>query len=377
VSRPDCLLLEENAGATADAFGQRADALYRSRRALGQALTFYEKAVKAGADPLRVARDQWMCAMLIGDFAAAWRIADRVMAERQRRRMSCAQLPYHQRWVWEGEPLDGRRILVRCYHGLGDSIQFLRLAARLRRRVRHIAVQAVPELVPLIERMEGVDDVVPFEVGRDPPHDLDIEASELLHALRIVPDAIPRHVPYIAIDPGRVAQRRRDLGAPERLKVGIVWTAGAWRPERSVPLARLRPIWAVDGVKFVSLQRGPGAAELDRLPDAPLAQWGNGTVDLLATAEAMTALDLVITVDTMAAHLAGALGIPVWTFLLWQSDWRWMLRGNKTPWYPTMRLFRQRSPGDWDSVVARVAAALRQQTRADGQAGSLQPSTIC
>jgi hypothetical protein len=323
----------------------------------------YEEAVKNGADPLGVAHDQWMCAMLMGEFAEAWRIADRVMAERSRRRMSCALLPYHQRWVWDGQPLEGRRILIRCYHGLGDSIQFLRFAAQLRRRVAHVTVQAVPALLQLVERMEGVDDVVPFGEGQEPAHDLDIEASELLHALRITADAIPGRVPYIAVDRARAARGRQELGAPGRLKVGVIWAAGGWRPERSVPLARFRPLWDLGGIQFVNLQRGSALAELDRLSGAPLTQWGHGTTDLVATAEVLLALDLVLTVDTMVAHLAGALAVPVWTLLHSPADWRWLLHGSTTPWYPTMRLFRQSSPAAWDDVIEEVTAALRRRVR--------------
>jgi len=171
------------------------------------------------------------------------------------------------------------------------------------------------------------------------------------------------------------ARRLWRLSAP--LKVGLVWTAGEWKPERSIALDGLAGLAAIPGVAFVNLQRGPEYRRWRVAPGGapPMAEIFAGD-DIGDAAAAIAGLDLVVTVDTMAAHLAGALGVPVWLMLHFAADWRWLLGRDDTPWYPTMRLFRQPSPGDWESVVAAVAAALRDRARRIARRGrrSTRPS---
>ena len=298
--------------------------------------------------------------MLLGNFERAWHISDAVLRERHRRGLSCAGQPNHLRWVWDGRALAGNRVLVRCYHGLGDVILFVRYAAVLRRIASHVTVQAAPQLLPLLGRVEGIDAVVPLVPGTPtPPADVEIELMEVPHALRATLAEIPDRVPYVHVDRNRIPARRRELGRPDRLKVGIVWAAGAWKPERSVPLGLMRYLADVPGIDLVNLQRGPALAELDTTPGVRwLIEWGERSEDLVETAVTLRALDLVIAVDTMIAHLAGALAVPIWTLLHQDADWRWLLGRNDTPWYPTMRLFRQRVPGDWAPVIDDVARSL-------------------
>ena len=330
---------------------------------LQRAMHLYDLALARGADVLDVAGDQWHCAMLLGDFEAAWRVSDAVMAERKRRKPSCADQPYHLRWVWDGQPLEGKHVLVRCYHGLGDVVQFIRFMAPLRAIASRVTAQCVCGLLPVVAAVEGIDSVIPLESGtHEPPFDVEVELMEVPYALRITLATIPTRVPYLAVAPGRVAARRRKLGG-SGLKIGIVWAAGGWRPERSVPLPLLFRLAGQPGIDLVNLQRGAPLAELDASDRSPLLEWGSRTDDLAETAVTLAALDLVISVDTMIAHLAGALGVPVWTLLHHDSDWRWMIGRTDSPWYPKMRLFRQRSAGDWTSVIDDVVAALR-----DGQA---------
>ncbi len=288
--------------------------------------------------------------MRAGAFERAWEVSDIVL--HRRAAQDCRSLPRHLRWLWDGTPLAGRRVLVRSYHGLGDTLQFIRLVPLLARSARSVAVRVQPELLPLLRCRAWPAALLPLD-GDDPEHDVAVELMELPHALRLTLEDVPRRVPYI-VPPLAAAPR---APSEDRLRVGIAWAAGAWRPQRSLPLRALAPIAALP-VALSALQQGPARTELDR----ETARWFTAAIgpaaSILETAAHLQALDLVITVDTMVAHLAGAIGVPVWTLLHHDPDWRWMTGRSDSPWYPTMRLFRQRRPGAWGEVVAEVATAL-------------------
>jgi hypothetical protein len=289
---------------------------------------------------------RWMAAMRRGDFAAAWRASDEVL--RSRAGQPCWHLPRHEQWVWDGTPLDGRRVLVRCYHGLGDTLQFIRYAPLVRRAAAEVTVWAQPALIPLLRTARGIDRLLPLHDGAcEAPYDVDVEVMELAHVFRSTVDTLPAEVPYLHASPAPLA---RD----GRLRVGLVWRAGDWDDRRSIPFPLLAPLAEVPGVALHLLQRGPGRDEC--------AGFGmdSGSDDVVECARVMKALDLVVTVDSMPAHLAGALGVPAWTLLHADADWRWMEGREDSPWYPTMRLLRQRAAGEWEPVIARVAAGLRE-----------------
>ncbi|HEX8452751.1 MAG TPA: glycosyltransferase family 9 protein [Longimicrobium sp.] len=295
----------------------------------------------------------WMTHMRGGDFEAAWRVSDAVL--RGRVGASCAHWPRHEQWVWNGAPLDGKRVLVRCYHGLGDTLQFIRYMPRLRKVAREVIVWAQPELIPLLSTARGIDRLLPLHDGApEVEFDADVEVMELPHVFRYTPRTLPAEVPYLHADPA-------PLPRDGRLAVGLVWKAGDWDERRSIPPELLAPLGEIPGVELHVLQRGPGLRERP-------AGFGidSGSDDVLETARVMKALDLVVTVDSMPAHLAGALGVPTWTLLHADPDWRWMEGREDSPWYPTMRLIRQERAGDWAGVVARVAADLA--TRAEPSA---------
>ncbi|HEU4629268.1 MAG TPA: hypothetical protein VFS08_05960, partial [Gemmatimonadaceae bacterium] len=297
------------------------------------------------------ARDPWTHHMLRGDFEAAWVVSDRVL--RERAGAPTWHLPRHLQSLWDGSPLTGRRVLVRCYHGLGDTIQFVRFLPRLRAQAAEVTLWAQPALLPLLRTARGVDRLLPLHDGTPQvDHDADVEIMELAHVFRVTPRGIPRRVPYLHAPPAPLV---RDDG----LHVGVVWQSGGWNAERrTIPCRLLAPLAAIPDVTLHALQRGP---PLDDWPAAfgPVS----GSDDVLAAAGVMRALDLVLTVDSFPAHLAGALGVPVWTLLHAECDWRWMATGRRSPWYPTMRLFRQPTPGAWEPVIAAVAAALRRLAR--------------
>jgi len=288
----------------------------------------------------------WPHLIRSGAWAEAWAVSDAVLAERAG--TPSWHLPRHQQWVWDGSPIDGRRVLVRCYHGLGDTLQFIRFAGGLRARAAEVIVWAQPALVPLVSTVRGVDRVLPLHDGApDVDYDVDVEIMELAHVERATPESVGRLVPYLHVEPA-------PLPRDGRLAVGIAWECGDWeREKRSIPFPLLAPLAALPNVALHVLQRGPA---LDAC--APSFGVRSGSDDVLTAARVVRALDLVISVDTMPAHLAGALGVPVWTLVPYDADWRWMDARDDSPWYPTMRLFRQPAPGAWDAVIARVASEL-------------------
>lgn len=310
------------------------------------------EAVKAGlASECEDPAAAWMRHVRAGEWADAWRVSDRVLAARAG--TPSWHLPRHEQWIWDGAPLDGKRVLVRCYHGLGDTLQFIRYAPLLRQIGADATFWVQPALIPLLRTVRGIGTLLPLHDGEPGvEYDADVEIMELSHVFRSTPETLPTDVPYLHVQP---APRARD----GRLHVGLVWKAGDWDDRRSLPAELLAPLARVPGVALHVLQRGSGLAERP-------AAFGtdSGSDDPLAAAAAMRALDLVVTVDSMPAHLAGALGVPVWTLLQAEADWRWMADRDDSPWYPTMRLFRQPRPGAWEPVVARVADALGQMRNA-------------
>ena len=277
----------------------------------------------------------WMAAARAGDFRRAWQIADRAL--RLRGEATCWHLPRHEQWVWDGRPLADRRVLVRCYHGLGDTIQYARFLPQLQ---ANVVVWAQPELLPLLRTLPASLELLPLHDGTpETAYDVDLEIMELGHALRIGLECLPGPVPYF-----RVPRAPRYTSV---FSVGLLAQAGEFMAWRSVPADLL--VSSVTGlpVALFGLQLGglPGTTDLS-------------THDVLTLATRLQALDLVITADTMVAHLSGALGVPTWTLLPTPADWRWMDARADSPWYPTMRLFRQPSPGDWPSVVDAVRKAL-------------------
>ena len=300
-----------------------------------------------------------------GDFPAAWVVSDAVL--KSRAGIACDHLPRHEQFLWNGGSIAGKRVLVRCYHGLGDTVQFIRYAALVRAQASELIVWAQPSLVELLSNVAGVDHVLPLHDGTpEVSYDVEVESMELPHLFRTTLASIPAQVPYL--HPPSASSPLQIEGTGQSRRVGVVWQAGGWDPRRSVPAALLAGLARIPGVVLYAFQRGPALDEW-RAEDGPVA----GSDDAVATARAMQAMDLIISADSFPAHLAGALGRPVWTLLHISPDWRWMDDRSDSPWYPTMRLFRQASPGDWEGVVAEVASNLRllasTERRRQGQTG--------
>jgi hypothetical protein len=238
-------------------------------------------------------------------------------------------------------------VLARCYHGLGDTIHFIRYARLLKEVAAEVIVWTQPSLIPLLQTVRGIDRLLPLHDGvPDVEYNVDLELNELPYVFRTTMASIPAEVPYIFVEP--TSLRRNG-----RLQVGLIWQSGDWDNRRSIPFSEIKRLAHVTGIDWHILQR-----------DAVRAGWDgelgsiSGGDNPLDDARVMRALDLVISVDTMTAHLGGALGVKTWTLLPFEADWRWMLNRDDTPWYPTMRLFRQREEGKWDTVIDDVAAQL-------------------
>jgi tetratricopeptide (TPR) repeat protein len=300
--------------------------------------------------------------LLHGDFAAGWhnyeyRWQTKVLRN-ARRDFSQPQ--------WLGQPIDRARILLHAEQGLGDTLQFLRYVPMVAARGAKVILEVPSELRRLAEHALG--GVVQIVTRRSRLPDFDWHSPLMSLPLVFHTDlaSIPAQVPYLKADPQLTAEFAQHFVSPHKtgLRVGLVWSGSPRHtrdPQRSIPLAQLASLIEIRGATFYSLQKGPTAKDLLNMPiDINLIDLSGYLNDFADTAAALANLDLLVTVDTAVAHLAGALGKPVWILLTHNPDWRWLLDREDSPWYPTARLFRQNVPGDWASVIDCVNCELQQ-----------------
>jgi hypothetical protein len=267
---------------------------------------------------------------------------------------------------WRGEALEGRSILLHTEQGLGDTIQFIRYAELLKRRGATVFVECQQPLMKLLASSPDVDGLI--TQGDDlPQFDFQAPLLSLPAVFKTTLDTIPAPVPYLFAKPSLVSRWRDELKRVGEFRIGINWKGrsekGPWL-QRNVPLELFTPLARVPGVRLISLQKGEGRRDLAALADRTDVVDLGQDVDsaegaFMDTAAIMKNLDLVITSDTAVPHVAGALGVAVWVVLPYVPDWRWLLERSDSPWYPTMRLFRQKVAGDWAGVFEEVGAALR------------------
>lgn len=330
-----------------------------------------EPAVASFARALELKPDfadaRWNLALLRlarGEFAEGWALYEERFTMDARR--GSPMRVRERRWTG-GERLEGKRILLWSERGLGDTLQFCRYAPLLRDLGADVTLEVQARLKALLEgQFPGVQ-----VIGRGEP----VPAFDYQCPLLSVPGAlhtelasIPAAVPYLKVNPAAVERWSHRFPGGPALRVGIAWQGNAdaernWARGRSWPLGALEPLARLAGVTLVSLQTGPGIGQLSSVSFADrVVSFGEeldaGPDAFLDTAAILESLDLVISCDTSIAHLAGALGVPVWVALHLTSEWRWLLNREDSPWYPTMRLFRQRAAGDWDAVVAEMCRAL-------------------
>ena len=267
---------------------------------------------------------------------------------------------------WDGSPLGGRTILLYADQALGDTLQMVRYVPLVAQRGGRVTLAIQSALVPMLRDLPGVERLVDLS---QPPPPFDVQAAlmSLPYVFGTTPDNVPASVPYLSADVDLVEQWREQVAGLDGFKVGLVWQGNAnFLPglRRSLSLAACEPLANLPGVRLISLQKGSGREQVaavafaDRILDLS-SRLDEESGPFMDTAAIMTQLDLVITCDTAAAHLAGALAVETWLALPAVAEWRWLLDRDDTPWYPTMRLFRQRQPGDWAEVFGSMAATLR------------------
>ncbi len=262
--------------------------------------------------------------------------------------------------LWDGSPLHGRTILLHAEQGFGDAIQFMRYAPLVAQRGGVVVIECHPELVQLIRSTEGIQEVVPFG-AQLPLFSCQAPLLSLPRIFGTTLQSIPSQCPYVSTS-SELREKWTALTSAHSadLRVGLAWAGKSYPdPLRSCRLAEFAPLATTQNVTFYSLQLGSGSEQSGYPPPGMSLIDLTGQInDFADTAALIEQLDLVISIDTAVAHLAGALGKPVWLMLPFAPDWRWLLDCSDSPWYPTMKIFRQKQPGAWDDAVKRMYAAL-------------------
>jgi hypothetical protein len=305
-----------------------------------------------------------MARLLLGEFQSGWELHE------WRRKCAGFNFPNHPQPYWAGEPLAGKTILLWFEQGLGDTIQFVRFVPMVKALGAKVLLSVQPELRRLIEGSIRADE---FLAPRQPAPGADFQCSlmSLAYVFKTDLKTIPAETPYLA-PPGEVIEKWKARPAPfaGRLRAGLAWAGRVGHINdamRSMHVRQLAPL-ASSRAAFFSLQKwkiGMGASEPD--PAMQLIDWTTDFADMTDTAGLIANLDLVIAVDTAVAHLAGAMNKPTWLLLPKAPDWRWMLGREDSPWYPSMRIFRQERLGDWESVIRRVHDELQNLQRGSGK----------
>jgi hypothetical protein len=328
-----------------------AERLLESRK-LAHAVPALNYAERCGADPDQCSSGRWLASMLRGDFSAAWTECDAIRAR---------GAPDPNRF-WQGEDIRGKRVILRCLHGFGDAVQFLRYAPMLRNLVSKLIVEVPPAMLELAPYFDGIGEVITWgeQAPLTPPQwDVQIEIVELPYLFRTRIEDLPIATKYLHVPQHVLHEVAPRPNSPDALRIGLVWASGEWNPERSVPVHLLRTLVHASGCEFWNLQGGSPREQWSQLgSNFALHDAYSSSDTILKLAGLIAQLDLVITPDTLAAHLAGALNTPAWVMLERASDWRWMDARTDCPWYPSLHLFRQPSAGDWQGLVRHLQSML-------------------
>jgi tetratricopeptide (TPR) repeat protein len=320
-----------------------------------EAIPSYLAALGAQADHVEAQWNLAVTQLLLGNYEAGWEGFE------WRFRQKDAAPRHFDAPLWDGAPLKGRTVLIHAEQGFGDTIQFIRFAIEAEKRGGTVLVECQPELAALFERIEGVARTVARQTPL-PAFDCHAPLLSLPRILKTTLASLPPGMPYLKADADLMAHWKGRLAGWEATKIGVAWAGNPGHKNdrnRSFGLDKLVALAGAPDTVFFSLQKGPQAREvLNPPPGLQLIDLENELLDFDHTAAAIMNLDLVISVDTAVAHLTGALGRPVWTLLPFAPDWRWMMDRDDSPWYPTMRLFRQKRRGDWESVLREVREAL-------------------
>ena len=329
--------------------------IHHQENRLERATTHYQRALSINPDYAEAHLNLGLTWLLAGELEQGWREYE----WRLRLADAAGQRPELDVPRWTGAPLKGKRVLLHTEQGLGDAIQFARHAPLVKARGGIVIVECQSVLARLLGTVPGVDQVM-ARGGPVPRVDAQAPLMSLPAILGTTLETVPHDVPYVAAAPGHEGRFDRSLARAEgRRKIGIVWAGNPAHKNdrhRSCPLRHFLALSELPDVALFSLQKEP--PEHDPLCGPQVVDLTSLLDDFADTAAAIERLDLVISVDTAVAHLAGALGRPVWLVLPFAPDWRWLLDREDSPWYPSMRLFRQQRPGDWEGVFQRLAKVL-------------------
>jgi tetratricopeptide (TPR) repeat protein len=338
----------------ADAYNDLGIAL-QAQGDLPQALEHYSRAVELRPGFADAHWNRSLAWLLAGDFEKGWSEYE----WRWRRKESPARTLAGPRW--DGTPVDGKRIFIYAEQGLGDAIQFVRYLPLVKERGAFVVFECQPELFNLLQSCKGIDQLI-RRGDPLPAFDTHVPLLSLPGIFRTTLESIPCQVPYIrAADNANIDAAILPLNNAEQ-RVGIVWAGNASHTNdrnRSCPLAHFAALVNLPRIRLYSLQKGERAVDLKTHDFGQAVTDLGGLLDDFAdTAAVVAKLDLVLTVDTSVAHVAGAMGKPVWVLLPFAPDWRWLRNREDSPWYPGMRLFRQPRPHAWEDVFRKVASAL-------------------
>ncbi|WP_158903669.1 tetratricopeptide repeat protein [Burkholderia sp. L27(2015)] len=346
-----------------------------------EALLSYQQALSLAPDYAETHWNESLCLLQVGRLEEGWR---KYEWRWQRNRIKASRRTFEQP-LWLGdEAIAGKTILLHAEQGLGDTLQFCRYVALVAKLGARVVLEVPAELLTLLANLEGVAQIV--EQGAPlPPFDYHCPLLSLPLAFNTSVSTIPSGTPYLFADADRVQQWRVRIGSgpDSRLKVGLVWAGGNRAgvaelrnidARRSIALAQLQPLLDLPSVQYYSLQKGAPAQQLAQLPSEPaggqaVVDYADELTDFADTAALVENLDLIISVDTSTAHLAGAMGKPVWILNRFDTCWRWMLERDDSPWYPSARLFRQPALGDWGNVIDAVRTALKHRAEAGESIG--------
>jgi len=344
---------------------------------LEEAVASYQEAVRLDPDCVEAHGNLAMAWLLMGNFKQGWPEYE------WRFRNKDYPLPRFPQPAWDGSPLAGRTILLRTEGGRGDALHFIRYAPLVKERGGTVLVECPKSLMPFLASCPGIDRLVPESSCPTESFDLQAPLLSLPALFGTTLAKVPANVPYLFADAKLVEQWQQVLCHFGGLKIGIAWHGnpklsrqGVGR--RDVPLAEFAPLGRMTGVSLFSLQKGPGTEQLAEVGGLftiiDLGSWiDEGTGAFVETAAVIKCLDLIITIDTSIAHLAGALGVPVWVALPFAPEWRWLRDREDSVWYPTMRLFRQSEPGKWQPVFERIA---REVSKLVAESTGSHPITI-
>jgi hypothetical protein len=334
--------------------------LYQDMGANQKAIFWFQKALQIKPDYAEAHFNLATVYLLTENFKEGWQGYE----WRFRRREWKRTYPHrYSKPRWNGESFAGKRLFVHSEQGLGDILQFVRYLPMVKARGGTVIFETRKPLMGLFKNIPGIDKLIVFSTDGQPATEFDlvVPLASLPGIFETTLENMPAKVPYIFADREKSTRWRARLTA-DGVKVGLVWAGTDTDPRRACHLKWLRTLSDIPGVDLYGLQKGIAAEqiEVEGLPQGMrMINLGQEFEDFTDTAAVVDNLDLVVSIDTSVAHLAGAMGKPVWLMLPYSADWRWFLNRDESPWYPTMQLFRQPGPGDWQSVGTQIGIELR------------------